>query len=169
MVFGGRRGQIIFKMTLTLKGEITMKNNQEIGSLLLRVILGFTFFMHGLDKFQGGIENFAVVFPSWGLPSFVGYMVGIIELVGGVALILGIGTRVFSGLMAVIMLGAIFFVKLSDGFIGGYEFEILLMIIAIHLVLNGSYLLAVDSKLLKLKSASSRNVHEESLVKERTS
>jgi putative oxidoreductase len=159
----------IHKTTLTMKGEITMKNNQEIGSLLLRVILGFTFFMHGLDKFQGGIENFAAGFPSWGLPSFLGYIVGIIELVGGMALILGIGTRVISGLMAAIMLGAIFFVKLRDGFLGGYELDIVLMTVAIHLVLNGSYLLAVDSKLLKLKTPSSRDVHEESLVNNRTS
>lgn len=142
-----------------------MKNNLEIGTLLLRVVLGFTFFMHGLDKFQAGLENFAAGLPSMGLPSLLGYIVGIIELVGGMALILGIGTRVFSALMAVIMLGAILFVKLSQGFVGGYEFDVVLMIIAMHLVLNGSHLLAVDSKLLKLKSTFSRNVHEESLGK----
>ncbi|WP_428912299.1 DoxX family protein [Niallia sp. Krafla_26] len=142
-----------------------MKNKLEIGSLLLRAVLGFTFFMHGLDKFQGGLENFAASFPSMGLPSLLGYVVGIIELVGGIALILGLGTRIFSTLMAVIMLGAIFFVKLSNGFIGGYELDVVLMIVAIHLMLNGSHLLAVDSKLLKLKSIFSRNVREEYLDK----
>ncbi|WP_410429678.1 DoxX family protein [Metabacillus litoralis] len=146
-----------------------MKNNQEIGSLLLRIILGFTFFMHGLDKFQGGVENFAAGFPSMGLPSFLAYFVAFIELVGGISLILGIGTRIFSGLITCIMIGAIMLVKLRDGFLGGYEFDVVLMIVALHLVLNGSYLLSVDSKLLQLKSASSRKAHEESLVNERTS
>lgn len=145
-----------------------MKNNQAIGSLLLRAILGFTFFMHGLDKFQGGVENFAASFPSMGLPSFLGYIVGIIELVGGIALFLGIGTRIFSGLIAVIMLGAIFFVKVSEGFLGGYEFDVVLMVIAIHLMLTGSSFLAVDSVLFKLKSASSQKHDQEPLVNERT-
>ncbi|MBZ5753348.1 DoxX family protein [Metabacillus rhizolycopersici] len=146
-----------------------MKKNQEIGSLLLRVILGFTFFMHGMDKFQGGVENFAAGFPSMGLPSFLAYFVAFIELVGGISLIIGIGTRIFSGLIACIMIGAIMLVKLRDGFLGGYEFDVVLMIIALYLVLNGSYLLSVDSKLLQLKSASSRKAHEESPVNERTS
>ena len=146
-----------------------MKKNQEFGSLILRVILGFTFFMHGLDKFQGGVENFAAGFPSMGLPSILAYFVAFIELVGGISLILGIGTRIFSGLIACIMIGAIVLVKVRDGFLGGYEFDVVLMIIALHLVLNGSYLLSVDSKLLQLKSASSRKAHEESPVNERTS
>lgn len=34
-------------------------NKYEVGTLLLRVFLGFTFFMHGLAKFQVGIENIA--------------------------------------------------------------------------------------------------------------
>ena len=29
----------------------------EIGALILRVVLGITFFIHGFVKFQGGIEN----------------------------------------------------------------------------------------------------------------
>ena len=41
----------------------------------------------------------------------------VIELIGGIVLILGIGTRIVSVLFAVIMLGAIFTVKLSLGFL----------------------------------------------------
>jgi putative oxidoreductase len=143
-----------------------MKNTQEVGGLLLRILLGFVFFMYGFDKFQGGLGNFAAGFPSMGFPSFFGYIVGTIELVGGIALILGIGTRIFSGLIAVIMLGSIFFVKLSDGFLGGYEYNVALLIIGIHLVLNGSSLLSIDSKLSQLKTVFSRNTHKESIENE---
>jgi putative oxidoreductase len=136
-----------------------MKSNQEIGTLLLRVILGFTFFMHGLDKFQGGVENFAAGFPAMGFPSFLGYIVGTIELVGGIALILGIGTRIFSALIGCIMIGVILFVKLGDGFLGGFEFDVVLLIVALHLTLNGSSLLSLDSKLPDLKSPSTQEVN----------
>ncbi|USK72470.1 DoxX family protein [Peribacillus asahii] len=138
-----------------------MKNTQEIGSLLLRLVLGFTFFMHGLDKFQGGVENVAAGFPAMGLPSFLAYIVATIELVGGIALILGFGTRIFAGLMACIMLGAILFVKLDSGFVGGFEFDVALLIIAIQLVLNGSSLLALDSKLPQIKSFSTQTIPDD--------
>ena len=34
-----------------------MLKNYEISTLILRVVLGITFFIHGFAKFQGGIEN----------------------------------------------------------------------------------------------------------------
>lgn len=124
-----------------------MRNNQEIGALILRVVLGVTFFVHGLVKFQGGIDKTAGFFQSIGLPGFAANAVGIIELVGGVALILGLGTRIVSTLFVAIMLGAILKVKLAAGFVGGYELDLALMVMAIYLTLNGSSLFSLDSKL----------------------
>lgn len=127
-----------------------MKN--EIGALILRVTLGIIFLVHGLGKFQGGIENVAGWFSSIGLPGFLAYAVAIIELVGGIALILGLGTRIVSALLALIMIGAIFTVKLSVGFMGngemaGYEFDLALLAMSIYLTVAGSKMLAVDEML----------------------
>ncbi|HZG71808.1 MAG TPA: DoxX family protein [Chondromyces sp.] len=144
-----------------------MKNAQEVGSLLLRVVLGFTFFAHGLDKFQKGVENVAAGFPDMGLPSFLAYLVATIELVGGIALIVGLGTKIFSGLMACIMIGAILFVKLGEGFVGGYEFDVVLLAVALHLIINGSRLLSIDSALSRVKSEASQHVPKESLLNRR--
>lgn len=131
-------------------------NKQEIGTFLLRVILGVTFLLHGLSKFQGGLENTSGWFQSIGIPGFMAYVVGTIELVGGIALILGIGTRIISALLIIIMAGAIVYVKFPAGFMGngegtGFELDLILMIIALHLVLNGSRFLSIDSKLPNLK------------------
>ncbi|WP_156288983.1 DoxX family protein [Oceanobacillus salinisoli] len=130
-----------------------MKNTQEMGTLLLRVVLGFTFFMHGLDKVQSGVGNFAEGFPAMGLPAFLAYIVAAVELAGGLALILGLGTRAFSLSMAIIMVGAILFVKLGEGFLGGFELDLILLAIAAHLVLNGSSSLSVDAVILKKRSS----------------
>jgi putative oxidoreductase len=124
-----------------------MKKYPEIGTLILRVILGLTFFLHGLSKFQGGIENTAGFFDSMGLPGFMAYLVAAIELGGGLAIIGGLGTRIISLLFFVIMAGAILMVNLSEGFLGGYELDLILMAIALYFVLNGSSWLALDSKL----------------------
>ncbi|MCM3676013.1 DoxX family protein [Peribacillus simplex] len=131
-------------------------NKQEIGTFLLRVMLGISFFLHGLSKFKGGLDNTSGWFQSIGIPGFMAYVVGIIELVGGIALIIGLGTRIISALLVFIMAGAIVYVKFPAGFMGngegtGYELDIVLMIIALHLVLNGSRFLSIDSKLPNLK------------------
>jgi len=133
-----------------------MRNSQEIGSLLLRIVLGITFFVHGLSKFQGGIDNIGVWFHSMGIPSFMANVVATIELIGGIAIILGLGTRIVAALNVFIMAGAILFVKLPAGLTGngkmpGYELELSLMIIALYLVLNGSRIISIDSLLSKTK------------------
>ena len=118
-------------------------NRNDAGAVVLRVILGLTFFIHGLAKFQGGLGNTAGFFESLGIPGFLAYVVAVIELIGGIMLILGIGTRIVSVLFAVIMLGAIFTAKLSAGFLGdgqmaGYELELALLAMAIFLALANS-------------------------------
>lgn len=128
--------------------------NKEIGQLILRVILGMTFFIHGLDKFQGGISNTVGFFDSLGIPGFLAYPVAIIELVGGIALVLGIGTKVIGLLFALIMIGAIFTAKLPLGFLGngqmaGYELDLVLMAMSIYFVFAEKAALSLDNKLFK--------------------
>lgn len=122
-------------------------NKHEIGALLLRVVLGMTFFVHGLAKLQGGIENTAGWFASIGLPGILAYVVTGIELIGGVALIVGLGTKIVSALLALIMVGAIVKVKIGAGFMGGYELDVVLLAIAVFLSITGSSLFSLDSKI----------------------
>jgi putative oxidoreductase len=128
-----------------------MSNRNEIGTLLLRVVLGIVFLAHGVSKFQGGIGNTAGWFESIGIPGFLAYAVGTIEVVGGIALILGIGTRVVSLLLGIIMLGAIFTVNLQAGLLEGYVLDLVLLVLAAHLVLNGSKLLSLEQVIYKGK------------------
>jgi putative oxidoreductase len=122
-----------------------MTNKYEIGGFILRLILGIIFFVHGLEKFQGGLGNTAGFFESVGIPGCLAYVVAVIELVGGLALIVGIGTRIASALIGCIMLGAIITVKGSLGLSGGYEFDLALLAMSVYLVISGSRLYAVDA------------------------
>jgi uncharacterized membrane protein YphA (DoxX/SURF4 family) len=130
-----------------------MVKKYELGLLILRVVLGITFLIHGIAKFQMGLGNVSGWFESIGILGFLGSVVAIIELLGGIALILGIGTRLVSALIAIVMIGAIFTAKLSLGFIGaeaaGYELDVALLAMAVALVISGSQLLSLDSKFFK--------------------
>ncbi|RXJ02421.1 DoxX family protein [Anaerobacillus alkaliphilus] len=119
----------------------------DIGALLLRITLGVVFLSHGLAKFQGGIENVVGWFQSIGLPGFMAYGVAGIEVIGGAALIVGLGTRVFSLLFSLILLGAIVKVKFAAGFLDGYAYDVILLAIGIHLSLNGSKFFSLDQSL----------------------
>lgn len=140
-----------------------MLKKYEVGALILRVVLGITFFIHGLVKFQGGIENTVGWFASIGLPGALAYVVAIVELVGGIALIIGLGSRVVSGLLAVLMIGATLKVKLAGGFLGigqgaGYELDLALLAMALFLTINGSKLFAVDQIVFKRQETVSENL-----------
>lgn len=129
----------------------------EIGALILRVTLGALFFFHGMAKFQGGIENIVGWFDSIGLPGPMAYGVAGLELVGGIALLLGLGTRILSGVFAFLMIGATLKVKLSAGLLGngqmaGYELDLALLAMAIYLVINGSKLLSVSELIFRKDS-----------------
>ncbi|MEC1697889.1 DoxX family protein [Schinkia azotoformans] len=124
-------------------------NKSEISILLLRVFLGISFYIHGLAKFKKGLANTAEHFGSLGLPEFLAYAVAYIELFGGIALVFGLGSRIVSILFGIIMVGAILKVKLSAGFLGGYELDIAYLIIALLIAINGSKLLALDHLLFK--------------------
>lgn len=133
-----------------------MENKYEIGALILRVVLGITFFVHGFVKFQGGIENTAGWFTSIGLPGFLATVVAVIELAGGIALVLGLFSRFVSALFLLLMAGAIIKVKMAGGFLGngqgaGYELDLALLAMAAAITITGSKLLALDKVIFKSK------------------
>jgi uncharacterized membrane protein YphA (DoxX/SURF4 family) len=131
-----------------------MLKKYEASTLILRVILGITFFVHGLVKFQGGIENIVGWFDSIGLPGFLAYGVALVEMIGGAALVLGLGSRIVSALLALLMIGATVKVKLAGGFLGngqgaGYELDLALLAMAVFIAINGSKMFALDQVIFK--------------------
>jgi putative oxidoreductase len=49
-----------------------------------------------------------------------------LEAIGGIAMTIGVLTRIAAALLIIDMIGAIILVKTANGFVGGYEFELLL-------------------------------------------
>jgi putative oxidoreductase len=77
-------------------------------NLLLRISIGFMFFSGAVGKL-GDLAKFTAMFNSLGIPGapVVAPAVAMVELVGGVALMLGLATRTVSLVLALDMAGAL--------------------------------------------------------------
>ncbi len=108
------------------------------GLLALRLAVGLIFLLHGLPKLADPAE-FASFFAGAGLPwpTAVVLLAGFIEAAGGLALLAGVATRSAGVVLAAEMAVAIVKARMDRGFIGGWEFELLLLAAALSLALAG--------------------------------
>ncbi len=104
--------------------------------------------IHGIPKLIDipGTQN---SFANMGLPPELAIIIGLLEFIGGLAILLGILTRIAAGLLAINMIGAILQVKLSKGFIGGFELDLLYFAIMISLILMGPGNISIEKNILK--------------------
>ena len=78
--------------------------------LVVRLIIGGLFIATGWMKVSAPADTVAF-FSTLGMPAFVAYVVGYAELIGGIAIVLGFWTNIVSIILAVIMIGAIYFTR----------------------------------------------------------
>ena len=120
---------------------------------ILRIVTGFLFAAHGWQKFnEFTIAGTQAAFAQMGVPAanVAAPVIATLELVGGIALILGVLTRVFAALLAVNMLGALFLVHAPAGIFaatGGYELVLILAAAALALAFVGAGKVSVDRAL----------------------
>jgi putative oxidoreductase len=121
------------------------------GLTVLRIVTGIIFLVHGWQKIHSiGFQGTGGMFAKMGipLPTITAAIVILVEFLGGIALILGLFTRWAALLIAIDMLGAIYFVHLRNGFYvnhGGYEFALALLGASIALALAGGGSVAIDN------------------------
>ena len=118
--------------------------------IILRVITGFLFAAHGWQKFnEFTIAGTQAAFAQMGVPAaqVAAPVVATLELVGGIALIVGVLTRVFAALLALNMLGALFLVHAPSGIFveaGGCELVLILAAAALTVALVGAGRMSAD-------------------------
>lgn len=121
---------------------------QSCGLTVLRVTVGVVFLAHGHQKlFKFGFHGVEGMFTHMGVPvpAVAAIVVTLVEFLGGLALILGAGTRVAAILLACDMVGAIIFVHAKNGFFSpGIEFPLTLIAANVCLMLAGAGSLSVD-------------------------
>jgi putative oxidoreductase len=122
--------------------------------LALRVTTGALFLFHGLVKLlvftPAGTAGY---FESIGLPGALGYLTLLVEIAGGLALILGIKARIVSLALVPVLLGAAWFGHGASGFNwsnpnGGWEYPVMWAIVqaAIAALGDGHYALSPSKR-----------------------
>ncbi len=114
----------------------------QAGIALLRLSLGVMWIAHALLKwFVFTLPGTAQFFASVGLPGFLAYPVFAIELLGGLALVLGVYARQVALALAPVMAVAAW-VHVPNGWVhtspgGGWEYPVFLVVASIALWLMG--------------------------------
>jgi putative oxidoreductase len=134
------------------------------GTAVARVALGLVMFPHGAQKLLGwfggyGFQATMGFFTSQaGLPYPVALLVILIESLGALALVVGLGGRVAAAGVAAVMVGAVATVHLANGFFmnwtgaqagEGFEYHILALALALVVMLRGSGALSADRALTR--------------------
>lgn len=131
----------------------------SFGIALMRAMVGVVFVAHGgMKLFVMGIGGTSAFMASQHipLPLLSAVLVIATELLGGLALIAGFGTRFIAWPLAFAMLVAVTMVHLGGGFFAptGFEYPLTLLVASIALGLTGSGAFALDGVLFKRDPAS---------------
>jgi len=118
------------------------------GALPIRIMVGVGFMAHGYPKLNniGGTGEF---FAHTGLPPELALPIALLEFFGGLVLVLGVLTRISSALLIAEMIGAILTVKISKGFVGGYELDLLFVAGATSLLITGPGRISIEHDIIK--------------------
>lgn len=126
-----------------------------LGLLLVRLVMGLAFILHGYSKIQNPTGWMG---PS-GPPGFMQALAAISEFGGGFAILLGLLTPLASLGIICTMIGALFLALLPKGAVfvsnsGGasYELPLMFLVVAIAFITLGPGTLSVDALLFGRKS-----------------
>ena len=124
--------------------------NPAAGLLVLRLAIGLVFFLHGWAKLFGQEISFVqemLAMAGWSVPDVLLWLVAILELIGGIALIAGLFTRYFAAALALEMVVAVVLFYARQGFFivavpnvplaFGFEYQVALVGALLCLALGG--------------------------------
>jgi putative oxidoreductase len=124
-----------------------------VAPLVLRVVVGAIFAMHGYQKLTmmgvPGVSGFLTML-GFPMPDVFAVLLIAAELGGGILLILGLFTHWTAKVLAFVALVALATVHLSKGFfLPGYEFILLILAASVSVMITGAGKYSLDHKLKK--------------------
>ena len=101
---------------------------EDLGKLVLRLVLGLSMLLHGIAKISGGVAGIVGMVEKAGLPGAFGYLVYVGEVLAPLLLIVGLWTRPAALIIAINMVVAIGLAHMGDLFTlgkqGGWALEL---------------------------------------------
>ena len=105
-----------------------MRSSEDIGKLVLRIVIGGLMLLHGISKPRHGVGGIEGMLSSKGLPGFIAYGVYVGEVIAPLAIMAGVFTRAAALVFAFNMLVAVGMAHAGDVFElgkqGGWKIEL---------------------------------------------
>ena len=139
-----------------------INTDNDVATLVIRVLLGVVFFPHGMQKLFGWFGGYGFT-GSMGfftgnlhIPAIFAFLAIMAEALGALGLITGLLTRVAAFGIGVNMIVAVYMLHWQNGFFmnwfgnqkgEGFEFHLLVVAMAVALIIRGGGALSVDRTL----------------------
>ena len=126
---------------------LILNNLGDIGLLILRIVIGIIFIYHGLPKLLNSSKMSAGI----GMSATFIFILGLVEILGGLGSILGLYTQIAAIILSIVMLGAIYNkmfvwnVPFSKSGVIGWEFDLMILGGILALLFLGSGNISIDS------------------------
>lgn len=115
----------------------------SIGLLILRLVFGVAFILHGWGKIQAPLSWMG---PDAPVPGFLQFLAAFAEFGGGIAIIIGALTPLAAlGLISTMLVAVFVHVGKGDGFVGGFEPALVYLCISILFLFAGPGRYSVDA------------------------
>ncbi len=115
-----------------------MSNVKSVVSLVVRLVVGGLFIYAGWEKVSDMAKTIEM-FSSMGIAVWLTYVVAWVELLGGIAVLVGFYTRKVSMVLAVIMIAAIYYTFGLGFAMYSYPLGVLIALIVLMYVGCGKY------------------------------
>ncbi len=124
---------------------------QPVALLVFRASLGVIFFSHGYPKIARGGAGMQSLFLEHGLPVYIVYITGVLELFGGGLLVLGLFTRGAAFLLALDIVFLMWKIYPPHSYLSVHEYEFPLTLAAgcFALATVGAGLISLDGLLFE--------------------
>jgi len=147
--------------------SVTGKNYRQLAPLFLRLVVGFSFMMHGWAKYSRGLAGFAKLLSLLHVPfpNAMAWISAATEMFGGLAIFIGAFVSLAAIPLICTMLVAMFTIHIHYGYssvktIGltpqgpifgppGYEINLLYIAVLVALMLTGAGHFSVDAVLAR--------------------
>jgi putative oxidoreductase len=138
--------------------KMIFQTRSDIGPAILRVVLGFVIAAHGAQKLLGWFDGYGFTATmtyfteTMHFPWLLGFLIILLESIGAIALVAGLGTRILA-LTFTCLAAGISIIHIKNGFFmnwfgnnggEGYEYFLLWIAIAVTLTLTGGGKYSVD-------------------------
>lgn len=136
--------------TKIISNSARMETTRQVAYWGIRASVGIIFVVYGLQKFDPAWREHLIGF---GLPTELQIPVALAETIGGVAMIIGVLTRISGVIFGIILVDAIFHIRWENGFFianGGWDYDLALLAMVTFIIVAGAGRISISSCLRKI-------------------